>query len=454
MIDNIYEFFISLLSKTNSFASENEANEFLSSYAKNKYKKQKDIAAFVNKFVVKRATTRSFKIVPKKKESDKYLELPTSNVSEYLYKYKALKREIPISKFKLKAPILLSKKDKEIINNLKLDISENKKHPVIIIFNNKIIKGKFELYALKQLGYKKVYVYLLKERESLTESKDLINVDLEQQISLHLTTFISVVQHLIDSNTFEHDYEALSQKALSNIGYIIKKTYPNVNVFLDTTNTEGESFELYVTDWMDVISIYLPFITHYRRGYKVDESDVEIVKMGQPKMSFLDNLENNFGEYEQIMESRFFHQYNYSGDKKELYDYIKSLSPYFVQKAQKIYDEWEQDENGVDEILGTGGICQDIAEEMCEIFDRNKQGNKFSCYSSGEYYDFHVVMYAYISPEYLTQDEDGNNENEVLFEVDIPYDNYETGGGFTWKKKPNIKFDDSMVIISDLYDGA
>lgn len=91
---------------------------------------------------------------------------------------------------------------------------------------------------------------------------------------------------------------------------------------------------------------------------------------------------------------------------------------------------------------------------MCEIFDKNKQGDKFACYSSGEYYDFHVVMYAYISPEYLTQDEDGNTENEVLFEVDIPYDNYETGGGFTWKKKPNIKFDDSMVIISDLYDGA
>lgn len=43
------------------------------------------------------------------------------------------------------------------------------------------------------------------------------------------------------------------------------------------------------------------------------------------------------------------------------------LRPEMAAAAQQAYNEWEQDEEGQDEELGSGGICQDIAEKMAGI---------------------------------------------------------------------------------------
>ena len=37
-----------------------------------------------------------------------------------------------------------------------------------------------------------------------------------------------------------------------------------------------------------------------------------------------------------------------------------------------------------------------------------------------------------------------------IYEVDIPPDVYETGGGYCWKKIPNVKFDEEDVLINRL----
>ena len=44
---------------------------------------------------------------------------------------------------------------------------------------------------------------------------------------------------------------------------------------------------------------------------------------------------------------------------------LNHLRPELASAAQSVYDEWEQDEDGNDEMLGGGGICQDIAEKFC-----------------------------------------------------------------------------------------
>ena len=52
-------------------------------------------------------------------------------------------------------------------------------------------------------------------------------------------------------------------------------------------------------------------------------------------------------------------------------DTFADLKPLFVQAAQKEYDDWAQDEDGMDEVLGTGGICQDIAEKIASILSQH-----------------------------------------------------------------------------------
>lgn len=113
--------------------------------------------------------------------------------------------------------------------------------------------------------------------------------------------------------------------------------------------------------------------------------------------------------------------------------HLKSLFPLFVQAAQKVYDEWEQDEEGVDEVLGTGGICQDIAAAICDVM--NDHGIDCSTVSQavGEQHVYCICKL-----------------QEGVYEVDIPPYSYESGGGYTWKKLPNIKFDDSYITIHRL----
>lgn len=114
---------------------------------------------------------------------------------------------------------------------------------------------------------------------------------------------------------------------------------------------------------------------------------------------------------------------------------LKSLMPRIIAAAQHEYDTWEQDEDGFNDELGAGGICQDIAEAIsnvlsaahieCRTLDNNGMG------------DQHVWVVAKF--------------REGLYEIDIPPHVYEDGGGYTWRKIPDVKFDSSDVSITRSY---
>jgi transglutaminase-like putative cysteine protease len=114
-------------------------------------------------------------------------------------------------------------------------------------------------------------------------------------------------------------------------------------------------------------------------------------------------------------------------------DTLFSLKSRLVLSAQKVYDEWEQDENGYCDMLGEGGICQDIADAMADVLSNN--GIECSTVSqvSGEQ---HVYVVA--------RTEDG------VYNVDIPPYLYETGGGYCWKKIPDVEFDERYLVINRL----
>lgn len=112
---------------------------------------------------------------------------------------------------------------------------------------------------------------------------------------------------------------------------------------------------------------------------------------------------------------------------------IFELKNDLIKAAQKEYDEWEQNEEGYCDYLGYGGICQDIAEAMANVLSEN--GIECSTVSQ-QIGEQHVYV--------IAKTEDG------VYEVDISPYTYESGGGYCWKKIPNVVFDQSDIIINRL----
>lgn len=106
------------------------------------------------------------------------------------------------------------------------------------------------------------------------------------------------------------------------------------------------------------------------------------------------------------------------------------LRPLLAQAAQQVYDEWEQDEEGLSDWYGGGGICDAIAEAWYGVINSK---TSFNVMGGGQDGDDHNWIIVY-------------NESEA-FGVDIPPQVYETGGGYSWKKIPGVVFRPEHVEI-------
>lgn len=91
--------------------------------------------------------------------------------------------------------------------------------------------------------------------------------------------------------------------------------------------------------------------------------------------------------------------------------------------AQEEYDAWEQDSDGVSEELGTGGICDLIADRMCLVLaEAGFDCEPVNSEGMGENHTWVEV----------------DLEGQVIA-VDIPYWSYEIGAGYTWKKRHGVQ---------------
>jgi hypothetical protein len=117
---------------------------------------------------------------------------------------------------------------------------------------------------------------------------------------------------------------------------------------------------------------------------------------------------------------------------------IQATYPQLIAAAQKVYDEWDQDEDGIDEYYGSGGICDDIADEICQVIESLTPHNCFTRYDE---YECHTSCYIY------------NVDTRLCFFLDIPYHVYETGGGYSWKKIKDVEFATNFIFIKQVdYD--
>lgn len=119
----------------------------------------------------------------------------------------------------------------------------------------------------------------------------------------------------------------------------------------------------------------------------------------------------------------------------DLPQFLDSLKPDFLAAAQKVYDDWDQDDEGYDEMYGSGGICHEIESEMQWVFNRKNTNDNWKVGGFRDDYACHNYMLAY------------DTKCKEIWEVDIPYHHYETGGGYTWKKIKDVNFDESYIEI-------
>lgn len=112
-----------------------------------------------------------------------------------------------------------------------------------------------------------------------------------------------------------------------------------------------------------------------------------------------------------------------------LYQQLLALRPAIAQAAQKIYNEWNQEDE-----CDTGGICDEIASATAHVIASTIRN--ISTTDGGQDGDDHAWTIVY-------------NRSES-YGVDIPPNVYETGGGYCWKKIPNVIIQPNEVVIWDL----
>lgn len=101
--------------------------------------------------------------------------------------------------------------------------------------------------------------------------------------------------------------------------------------------------------------------------------------------------------------------------------------------AQTIYDKWDaSDKYYGDWQVGFGGICHLIADEITSHL------NDIGIYAQTVSSDAEVHVYV------VTKTKEG------VYLVDIPPHLYETGGGYNWKKIPEVVFNENYIVIHKL----
>lgn len=114
-----------------------------------------------------------------------------------------------------------------------------------------------------------------------------------------------------------------------------------------------------------------------------------------------------------------------------LYQALMALRPQMAAAAQSIYNEWTQDEEGFDEEFGGGGICDQISQALASIVAMNIGDAEIE--EGGQDGDDHAYNVVTMGRE--------------RYIIDIPYGEYETGGGYNWKKIPNVVFQPDHIVI-------
>lgn len=112
---------------------------------------------------------------------------------------------------------------------------------------------------------------------------------------------------------------------------------------------------------------------------------------------------------------------------------LESLRSEMAAAAQRIVDEWQQDEEGIDEVYGAGGACDEVAHALIDIIQSKTDADAVCGSPDGEDHEWVAV-----------------SDGREAFVVDIPPGVYETGGGYSWKKIEGAEVTPQDIIIAEV----
>lgn len=116
---------------------------------------------------------------------------------------------------------------------------------------------------------------------------------------------------------------------------------------------------------------------------------------------------------------------------RPLYQQLMALRPRMAFAAQKVYNSWEQNEEGIDEELGGGGICDQVSQAIADVIVSSIRNADTA--EGGQEGDDHSWLVVY-------------NQQEA-YGVDIPCHIYERGGGYSWQKLQGVHFSPNDISI-------
>jgi hypothetical protein len=111
---------------------------------------------------------------------------------------------------------------------------------------------------------------------------------------------------------------------------------------------------------------------------------------------------------------------------------LEGLREEMATAAQGVLDEWQPDEEGLDDELGGGGACDRVADALADVISSHL-GDWVSIQDGGQDGDDHAFLVA------VSDDE--------ACGVDIAPSHYESGGGFSWTKLPDVHLGPAAVDV-------
>lgn len=118
---------------------------------------------------------------------------------------------------------------------------------------------------------------------------------------------------------------------------------------------------------------------------------------------------------------------------------LEVARPVLAVGAQHVLDDWTQDEEGIDEVFGTGGACDAISRAFEDVLggiqyiDAGGRTASPHWMEGGWPGDEHAWLIAYDDYEAVV--------------VDLPAHVYETGGGYRWRKRPDVHVHPSDIVL-------
>lgn len=112
---------------------------------------------------------------------------------------------------------------------------------------------------------------------------------------------------------------------------------------------------------------------------------------------------------------------------------LEVLRPRLAATAQQVYDAWVPDKQGWDEELGGGGPCDEIASALAGVITDSIDAHVDEGGHPGDDHAFLLVSRA-----------------GERYWVDIPPSVYEQGGGYSWRKVPDVQIGPEDIVIEPI----